>query len=179
MFSLSVLASRHQGEDEGDADARSDWHPQWDACWACFWADTREPQLTAPHPPPPAPTCKILCFFFSYFVGHFSICRKTRLGNSTTPKKEAPPIVGEGETQQQDTSTLHTHTSHSTQHFAFGTSTQTSVRIAVAVCCAEVLFQPSFFWCCLTRCLWKTRHPTRWLWYGLGTEHGAHTHETR
>ena len=23
----------------------------------------------------------------------------------------------------------------------------------MAVCCAEVLFQPSFFWCCLTHCL--------------------------
>ena len=57
-------------------------------------------------------------------------------------------------------------------------STQTTclnaVRIALAVCCADVLFQPSFFWCCLTRCLWKTRRPRRWLWYGLGTEHAAY-----
>ena len=36
-----------------------------------------------------------------------------------------------------------------------------------------MLFQRRFFWCCLTRCLWKTRHPTRWLLYGLGTEHAA------
>ena len=60
----------------------------------------------------------------------------------------------------------------------------------MAVCCAKVLFQPSFSWCCLTRWLWKTRHPTRWLWYRLGTEHvayhgtwhctdWAHIHEVR
>ena len=49
-----------------------------------------------------------------------------------------------------------------------------AVRIAMAACCAEVLFQPSFSLCCSTRCLWKTRHPTRWLWYGLGTEHAAY-----
>ena len=53
------------------------------------------------------------------------------------------------------------------------TSHRHAERIALAVCCAQVLFQPRFFWCCLTRCLWKTRHPTRWLWYGLGTEHAA------
>ena len=28
------------------------------------------------------------------------------------------------------------------------TTCRHAVRIAVAVCCAEVLFQPSFFWCC-------------------------------
>ena len=46
---------------------------------------------------------------------------------------------------------------------------ETTVRIAKAVCCAEVLFQPSFLYC-----LWETRQPTRWLWYGLGTEHAAY-----
>ena len=54
------------------------------------------------------------------------------------------------------------------------TTCRHAVRIAMAVCCAEVLFQPSFSLCCSTRCLWKTRHPTRWLWYGLGTEHAAY-----
>ena len=43
-----------------------------------------------------------------------------------------------------------------------------------AVCCAKVLLQPSFFWCCLSHCLRKTRHPTCGLWYGLGTEHVAY-----
>ena len=45
-----------------------------------------------------------------------------------------------------------------------------AVRISMAVCCAEVLVQPNFFWCCLTRCLWKTR-PSNALvvvWVGNG-----------
>ena len=54
------------------------------------------------------------------------------------------------------------------------TTCRHEVKIAIAVCFAEVLFQPSFFWCCLTRCMWKTRHPTRWLWFGFKTEHAAY-----
>ena len=43
-----------------------------------------------------------------------------------------------------------------------------TVTFATAVCCAEVYFQQSFSLCRSTRCLRNMRHPTRWLWYGLG-----------
>ena len=48
------------------------------------------------------------------------------------------------------------------------TTCRYTVTFATAVCCAGVLFQPSFSLSRSTRCLWNTRHPTRWLWYGLG-----------
>ena len=44
-------------------------------------------------------------------------------------------------------------------------------NLAFAVCCAEVLFHPSFSLCRLTHCLRNMRHPTCLFWYGL--ESGA------
>ena len=38
---------------------------------------------------------------------------------------------------------------------------------AIVVGCTEVLFQPSFSLCCLTRCL-QSLSSTRWLRYGVG-----------
>ena len=40
---------------------------------------------------------------------------------------------------------------------------------AIVVGCTEVLFQPSFSFCCLTRCL-QSLSSTRWLRYGVGEQ---------
>ena len=48
------------------------------------------------------------------------------------------------------------------------TTCRRAVRVAMAVCCAEVLFQPSFFWCVAKHVSCGRRE------YGLGREHAAY-----